>query len=116
MMQTVLITTAEYAKANPAIVKGLVAARRAGLTYAIEHPDEAAEITAKAYNNPNVALFKSHLKELIKLNYWSDGRFDYDAMNHMVEGLQITGQLKGAVDWSKYVDKSYLPADLAAAK
>ena len=28
----------------------------------------------------------------------------------MVEGLQITGQLKGDVDWPKYVDTSFLPA------
>jgi NitT/TauT family transport system substrate-binding protein len=112
MMQTVMITTAEYAKANPDIIKGLIAARREGLAYALEHPDEAADITAKAYNNPNVELFRAHLRELIKEKYWSEGQFDYAAMNHMVEGLQITGQIKGDVDWSKYVDASYLPADL----
>ncbi len=112
MMQTVMITTAEYAKAHPDIIKGLIAARREGLAYALEHPDEAAEITAKAYNNPNVELFRAHLHNLIKENYWSDGRLDYTAMNHMVEGLQITGQIKGDVDWGKYVDTSYLPSDL----
>jgi NitT/TauT family transport system substrate-binding protein len=112
MMQTVMITTADYAKANPDIIKGLIAARREGLTYALEHPDEAADITAKAYNNPNVELFRAHLRELIKEKYWSEGQLDYAAMNHMVEGLQITGQIKGDVDWPKYVDVSYLPADL----
>ena len=112
MMQTVMITTAEYAKAHPDIIKGLVTARREGLAYALDHPDEAADITARAYNNPNVELFRSHVRELIKVNYWSDGRLDYPAMNHMVEGLQITGQIKGDVDWPKYVDTSYLPADL----
>ena len=112
MMQTVMITTAEYAKAHPDIIKGLMIARREGLAYAMEHPDEAADITAKAYNNPNVELFRTHLRNLIKENYWSDGRLDYAAMNHMVEGLQITGQIKGDVDWGKYVDTSYLPSDL----
>jgi NitT/TauT family transport system substrate-binding protein len=112
MMQTVMITTAEYAKAHPDIIKGLIVARREGLAYALEHPDEAADITAKAYNNPNVDLFRAHLRNLIKENYWSDGRLDYAAMNHMVEGLQITGQMKGDVDWPKYVDTSYLPLDL----
>jgi len=116
MMQTVMITTADYAKAHPDIIKGLIAARREGLAYALEHPDEAADITAKAYNNPNVDLFRGHLKTLAKENYWSDGRFDYGAMNHMIEGLQITGQMTGDVDWPKYVDTSYLPADLRAAK
>jgi NitT/TauT family transport system substrate-binding protein len=112
MMQTVMITTAEYAKAHPDIVKGLIAARREGLAYALAHPDESADITARAYNNPNTGLFRAHLHELIRENYWSDGRLDYATMNRMVEGLQITGQIKGDVDWSKYVDVSYLPPDL----
>jgi NitT/TauT family transport system substrate-binding protein len=112
MMQTVMITTAEYAKAHPDVVKGLITARREGFAYMLDHPDEAADITAKAYNNPNIELFRNHIRELIKVNYWSDGRLDYPAMNHMVEGLQITGQMKGDVDWPKYVDTSYLPADL----
>jgi NitT/TauT family transport system substrate-binding protein len=112
MMQTVMITTAEYAKAHPDIVKGLVGARREGLAYTLDHPDEAADITAKAYSNPHIDLFRDHIRELIKENYWSDGRLDYGSMNHMVEGLQITGQIKGDIDWSKYVDTSYLPADL----
>ena len=46
------------------------------------------------------------------MHYWSDGRFDYDGMNRMVEGLQIVGKQKGAVDWSKIVDTGFLPADL----
>jgi NitT/TauT family transport system substrate-binding protein len=112
MMQTVMITTSEYGKAHPDIIKGLINARREGLAYMLEHPAEAADITAKAYNNPNIELFRDHVRELIKENYWSDGRLDYASMNHMVEGLQITGQMKGNVDWPKYVDTSYLPADL----
>ena len=116
MMQTVMITTAEYARAHPDIIKGLIAARREGLAYTLEHPDESADITARAYNNPNVDLFRTHIHELIKENYWSDGRLDYAAMNHMVEGLQITGQIKGDIDWSKYVDISYLPPDLRSSQ
>jgi NitT/TauT family transport system substrate-binding protein len=112
MTQTVMITTAEYAKAHPDIIKGLIVARREGLAYTLEHPDESADITARAYNNPNVNLFGAHIHELIRERYWSDGRLDYAGMNHMVEGLQITGQIKGDVDWSKYVDTSYLPPDL----
>lgn len=112
MMQTVMITTAEYAKAHPDIIKGLILARRDGLRYMLQHPDEAAAITAKAYNNPNVDLFRAHIHRLIAENYWSDGRLDYVGMNHMVEGLQITGQQKGDVDWPKYIDTSYLPAEL----
>lgn len=116
MMQTVLVTTIAYAKEHPDAVKGLIAARREGLAYTKAHPDEAADILAKAYNNPNKDLFRAHLHRLVAEDYWSNGKLDYEAMNHMVEGLQITGQLKGDVNWSKYVDTSFLPADLQATK
>jgi NitT/TauT family transport system substrate-binding protein len=117
MMQTVLVTTVDYAKEHPDAVKGLIAARREGLIYARAHVEETADLVAKAYNNPHVDVFRAHLAKLVKEDYWSEGKFDYDAMNHMVEGLQITGQLpKGDIDWSKYIDSSFLPADLRAAK
>ncbi len=115
MMQTVCIVDTAYAAAHPDVVKALIAGRREGLEYLKAHPDEAAAITAKAYSVEAGPIAK-HFAQLLPINYWSDGRFDYDAMNHMVEGLQILGQLKGAPDWTTMVDSSYLPADLHAAK
>lgn len=110
MMQTVCITTTAFAKEHPEIVRGIIAARAEGLEYVRQQPDEAADILARDYSNPNTALFRSHMKDLIAIDYWSDGHFDYDGMNHMVEGLQITGQLKEAPDWAKIVDTTFLPA------
>ncbi len=117
MMQTVLVIATDYAATHRDAVKGLIAGRRDGLRYMREHLDESADIVAKAYNNPNAELFRAHLRRLNAVDYWSDGKLDYDAMNHMVEGLQITGQLKeGPIDWTKYVDTSFLPADLQAMR
>ncbi len=115
MMQTVCIVEAAYAQAHPEVVKALIAGRREGLDYLKAHSDEAAAITAKAYGVDAAPIVK-HFHALLPINYWSDGRFDYDGMNRMVEGLQITGQLRGAVDWASMVDTSYLPPDLRAAK
>ena len=116
MMQTVCVTTVEYAHTHPEVIRGLIAARKEGLDYVRAHPEESADILAKAYNNPDVTLFRSHTKELVAGDYWSDGRFDYEGMNHMVEGLQITGQLKDAPDWSKIIDTSFLPPDQRASR
>jgi len=116
MMQTVCVTTLEYAHTHPEVIRGIIAARREGLDYVRQHPDESADILARDYNNPNAGLFRAHMKDLIAVDYWSDGRFDYEGMNHMVEGLQITGQLKEAPDWSKIVDTSFLPADQRATR
>jgi NitT/TauT family transport system substrate-binding protein len=116
MMQTVCVTTKEFAHDHPDVVRNLIAARKEGLDYMRAHPDESADILAKAYNNPDQALFRTHMKDLIAIDYWSDGKFDYPAMNHMVEGLQITGQLKDSPEWSKMVDTSFLPPDQRAAR
>lgn len=116
MMQTVMITTAEYAKQKPEIIKGLIEARRQGLAYMRSNPDESGTIIAEAYNNPNTALFQAEVKKLLELSYWSDGKLDYEGMNAMVEGLRVTGQLKGEVEWPKYVDTAYLPAELRASR
>ena len=116
MMQTVCVTTVAFAHDHPDVIRGIIAARKEGLEYTRAHPDEAADILAKAYSNPDAALYRTHMKELVANDYWSDGRFDYEAMNHMVEGLQITGQLKDAPDWSTMVDTAFLPPDQRAAR
>ena len=116
MMQTVCITTAEYGRTHPEVIRGILAARQEGLRYTREHPDEAGDITARAYSNPDAALFRTHTRDLLAIDYWSDGKFDYGAMNQMVRGLQITGQLKEAPDWPKMVDPSFLPPDQRAAR
>ena len=116
MMQTVCITTAEFGHDHPDIVRGIIAARKEGLDYVRAHPEEAADILARDYNNTDVALYRAHMRELVAIDYWSDGKLDYEGMNHMVEGLQITGQLKDAPDWSKMVDTAFLPPDQRAAR
>lgn len=116
MMQTVCITTTDFARDHGDVVRGIIAARKQGLDYLVAHPDEAADILAKAYNNTDTASFRTHMKDLVQINYWSDGRLDYTAMDHMIEGLQITGQLKQAPDWAKMVDLQFLPPDQRTAR
>ncbi len=115
IMQTVLVTTTDYAKAHPDVLRNMIAARREGVQFVQDHPDEAAAITARAYSG-DPALYKRVFHTLLDAHYWSDGRFEYPVMDRMVEGLRIVGQLKGPVDWSKYVDTAFLPPDLQASR
>lgn len=115
IMQTVLVTTTDYAKEHGDIVRKLIAARAEGVKYVEDHPDEAAEITARAYNG-DPALYKVVFKDLLGIGYWSRGKFEYPAMDRMVEGLRIVGQLKGPVEWPKYVDSAFLPPDQQASR
>ena len=111
--QNVCITTRDFAAspAGGAKLRAILAARREGVRYVYAHPDEAADITAKAYGG-DAALYRKVFQHFVALHYWEEGAFDYQGMNRMMEGLRILGQLKGDVDWSKMVDTSFLPPDL----
>jgi NitT/TauT family transport system substrate-binding protein len=115
MMQTVGITTTDFMKSGGAKLRGIIEGRREGVQYIEAHPDEAAEITAKAYNG-SAELYREVFKHFLEIKYWGDGRFDRDAMNRMVEGMQIVGKQKGPVDWEKVSDASFLPNELQTRK
>ena len=60
-------------------------------------------------------LFRS-FRNFLGFDYWDEGAFDLKGMDSMLEGLRIVGELQGPVDWSKLIDRSYLPEDLRSAK
>jgi NitT/TauT family transport system substrate-binding protein len=111
--QNVCITTRDFAGSKDGAMKlrALLAARQEGVRYTYAHPDEAADITAKAYTG-DAALYRKVFTHFVVMHYWEEGAFDYTGMNRMMEGLRILGQIKGDVDWSKIVDTSFLPPDL----
>ena len=51
-------------------------------------------------------------QNMIDVKYWGRGDLDLKAMDNMVEGLRIIGEVDGPMDWSKLVDQSFLPDDL----
>ncbi len=111
MMQTVAVTTEDYAKDGAAKLRGILEGRREGVAYIEAHPDESAEITARAFNG-DPALYKKVFQRFVAIHYWSAGQLDRASMDRMVEGLQIVGKQKGPVDWSKVTDPEFLPPDL----
>lgn len=113
MTQTVGIVTEDFAKAHPDKIRAIIEGRREGVMFIAAHPDEAADITAKAYNIAP-ALTREVFKHFLEIGYWSEGALDYAAMDRMVEGLQIVGKLKEPVVWPKVVDAGFLPGDLQA--
>jgi NitT/TauT family transport system substrate-binding protein len=107
MVQSVGVTTVDYAKDHGDKLRKLVQARKKAVAFVYEHPEETAKIVAKYYRTDEKVILSS-IKSLIAMKYWSAGEFEYDAMDNMVKGLQIVGEVDGKIDWSKVVDTSYL--------
>jgi NitT/TauT family transport system substrate-binding protein len=107
MVQTVGVTTTAYAKANKDKLRKLIQARRRAVEFIYANPEETAKIVAKHYGAEEAVILKA-VKNLSALRDWGRGEFEYPAMDNMVEGLRIIGEVEGKVDWSKIVDESFL--------
>lgn len=105
------VTTPEYAKAHPETVRGLILAWRQAVKYVYAHPDEAETIYAKVFNaKPENA--KKIVQELIGSHYYSEGAFNVEGLDTMLEGMKVVGALTSPFDASKHIDKTFLPKDL----
>ncbi|HYM03692.1 MAG TPA: ABC transporter substrate-binding protein, partial [Stellaceae bacterium] len=78
MTQTVGIVTEEFAKAHPEKIRAIIEGRREGVAFITAHPNEAADITAKAYNS-DAALARQVFKHFVEIHYWGDGALNYAA-------------------------------------
>ena len=108
IVQTVGVTTADFIRSNPDKLKKLIAARKKGVEFIYAHPEEVAAIVASAYDLDKAVALRA-IQNLCEMRYWSAGEFELEAMDNMVKGLKIVGEVEGPVDWSKVIDKSFLP-------
>ncbi len=110
------VTTAEAAATKGDFIRAVLRGRRKAVEFMTAHPDEAAEIVAKAYNL-DLDVTKSTINNLVApsksgVAYWGPGRFDLAGMDRMIRAQKLVGALTGDVDWSKIVDTSFLSDDL----
>lgn len=113
MTTSVGITTHEFAKAHPDVLRAIIAGRRAGVEATYADPAGAAKLLETSFKlTPPVA--REAVDNMVHSHMWSTGEFDRAELDRTVEGLKLVGELKDSVDWSKLVDTSFLPADLKA--
>ena len=93
-------------------MRKLIAVHRKGADYIYAHRDEAMQIYAKVWqqNPKDVATYFP--KYFDYRGEWSPGGFDTEALTKMSDGLQLTGESSGPVDWKSAIDPQYLPDDL----
>ncbi|MBM3558074.1 MAG: ABC transporter substrate-binding protein [Alphaproteobacteria bacterium] len=112
MMQTVGVTTPDFAAKQGDKLKAIIAGRRKGVEFIHADPKAAGAIFAKAYKL-DPALGETAIRNMIAIDYWSRGALEIEGMNAMVRGLQLVGGMEpGPIDWTPLIDKSFLPADL----
>jgi NitT/TauT family transport system substrate-binding protein len=114
------VTTAEAAATKGDFIRAILRGRRKAVEFMYAHPDEAADIVAKAYNL-DVEVAQSTIHNLVAesksgVRYWGAGGFDFTGMDRMIRAQNLVGALNGEVDWNKIVDTSFLMDDLKPKK
>lgn len=113
MTTSVGITTRAFAKEHPDTLRAIIAGRAMGVATTYQDPAAAAKLLETSFKlTPEVA--KEAVDNMIKSRMWTEGEFDKEELDRMIEGLKIIGEVKENVDWSKLVDSSFLPAAVKA--
>jgi NitT/TauT family transport system substrate-binding protein len=110
--QTVGVVRSDYLEANGDQIRGIVEARRRGVDFIYENPEEAAAILAEAYDL-DPAVTGPAVASVVEMDYWSRGDMNLEEMTNMVTAMQLVGAIpEGEFDWTPLVDEAYLPEDL----
>jgi len=113
--QTVGIASTKFMKEQPEKLRALIAARMKAVDYIYANPKDAAKLLSDSYDKLPIEVAESAVGNNVAIKYWGRGGFEMAAMNEMIKALKIVGALKAEVDWSKMIDKSFLPKELQAS-
>ena len=99
-------------------IRGVIRARIKAVQFMKDHPDEAGDIVAKAYNlEPDVA--RNAVRNLVTsktdgVEYWGTGQIQLSGLEKAIEVQKMVGAISGDVDAKSIVDTRFLPDDLKA--
>lgn len=108
--QTVGVVRSDYLEKNPQIIKAIIDARRRGVEFIQDNPEETIEILARQYKLPKeVAASAMASVTHTDQPYWSPAKLDYQGMDAMLKGLILVNAIEdGPFDWSAVVNTSLL--------
>lgn len=99
-------------------IRGVIRARIKAVQFMKDHPDEAGDIVAEAYNlEPEVA--RNAVRTLVAsktdgLDYWGSGQIHLGGLEKAIEVQKMVGAISGDIDAKSLVDTRFLPDDLKA--
>jgi NitT/TauT family transport system substrate-binding protein len=112
MTTSVGIVAPAYGARSPDTVRAIIAGRREGVRAIYADPERAAAICAAEYDLPP-AIAAQAVRNMIGPRMWSEGAFDTAELDRMIDALTLIQQVPPP-GWAQLLDRSFLPADLAA--
>src|SRR5260221_3367644 len=105
------ITTRRFAQQHPEQIRALIEARRRAVKLIYEHPEETIPIYAKVWETDQKTA-ELMVDRAIQFHYWQEGEFDAEGLESAIRAMQVVGALNTDFDPKRFIDQSFLPADL----
>jgi NitT/TauT family transport system substrate-binding protein len=106
------IATTDLMKNHPDKLRAILAARREGVQYIVQHTAEASTILEKIYAPLPPQQVDMMMQQLVAAKFYSEGRIEMPLLQTTMHVMRVVGMLDKDVDLSKVVDPSFLPPDL----
>jgi NitT/TauT family transport system substrate-binding protein len=112
------VVSGSQAETKGDFIRAVIRARRKAVDFMIQHPDEAGDIVAKAYNlDPAVgraAVRNLTTSKTAGIPYWGPGTIHMEGLKRTIEVQKMVGAISGDIDVEKMVDTRFLPDDIKA--
>jgi NitT/TauT family transport system substrate-binding protein len=112
------VVSESQAETKGDFIRAVIRARRKAVDFMIQHPDEAGDIVAKAYNlDPAVgraAVLNLTTSKTAGVPYWGPGTIHMEGLKRTIEVQKMVGAISGDIDVEKMVDTRFLPDDIKA--
>jgi NitT/TauT family transport system substrate-binding protein len=108
MVQGVGVATGSLIREHPEKVRAIVLAHRLAAQSIKSDPEAAARSIAQYYDHVPVEALTKVVKDLAAIDHFSEGDFDIEAMDRMLDGLRLIGAFKGDVDWKQMLDRTFI--------
>lgn len=107
--QLFLVTSDKFIKEHPKQLRGILAAHKEAVDFTDAHPKEAAHLALPYMVNISEAALVRATERMAKAHYWSDGSINPAALEGTRKLLVALGAIKPSYDFSKVIDKRFLP-------
>ena len=105
-----LVATQDMIEKQPDKLRAIMLAHKQAVDYVYAHPKDAADLAAKRMVGVDRPVIERAVARLVGHRYWSEGGFDPKAMNALQQLLNLTGEVKGPIDFKAMTDQRFLPA------
>jgi NitT/TauT family transport system substrate-binding protein len=101
------VTTPDFEKTHPDVIRKLLQAHHDAVDYMYAHPAEAAAVYKKVWNTDDPSI-DAILPRLIKANYWSRNEINIAGLQTLLDAMQLVGALDKPIDAKSLVDTTFL--------